>query len=1188
MKDELFKEFNIDIEDLLLSSYNYNEKSFLYYSSKDTIFINMIINDNYHYLLNNEEINKKYQESEDKNDFLIQELNKAEHHYLLNNIKSTKLKKIFDGTIIIDDNIDDNKIFDPINFYDDLSINDNMFNYKYFNIHFIVELINKYLEDLENINLPSIYLNDEEYFKEISVNTILLIYNNYDKLISIINNLSIFIRNAGALNNDTEKIEKAIKELDDSNFINLLKNELPSTNQNRRRNKKYKIHRGGAFNIYNIYKKKIDEIKEIKKKTIPTSIMYSIRSSIQKIYDLIKDIIEYYNNVIETIDKIYALRYFENKNINLYTNRFVLINIENLPKNIMDYYYNFFDSNIIKKEEIEKIFIKLNDYNFNEIYDNIILTYDNFHINEKYYMNIFIFEKIEDEIKYRKKKKEISFNDISNYINEEQNGDYILKESENINEENSKFNTGYLYQKFSKKDYETILFEEKTFSIVEKNNKIYLKKFNDEIDENFDGNFIFKNKIYDKDDIIILAIYYYELFLYNYLKEIKEIIICESNNIFNSVKCKFSEKYSSENKDTKRIIKNLDKILKNEEQMMAIIKLKFNNIINLILEYESNIEVNKIIKTLFENSEQFNKIRDLVQKYEDNDLDNFSFKIKNLLDVRSYIIDNFKEIDDRNYSNKIINNTCLNKTSLNMINNFKFNLRLPDKNGNTVIHRLIDQLNEEGIEKLLNPKTGDTAIITFKNKNNQTPIEYLLEILNIIKKKYVKKVITEKIEEVALKIYEDNVKIYQNSDNIINEIKLKWTLKDTKTIYSYSLDQFNEYLWLKLYEFKNNINNEDIDNLKNILNNQRNIKEELLIRSIDINDINKKLERMFLKTDNKKNIENNLMEKNCNELINLNNAKNNLLKIRDNKLFNNSDIEKEINNIEEEIKIKENINVDVENFIKVFNNNQINRISEITCILEEYKTKLIKKFNLNMEEFFKLSKNLENDYLKLLHLFYDIKIEEEGVLYISDFNYELICSDITELKDKETISYNKYFQNHLNTIFMDFNDLEKYEDYSINYVNYQLLEIININMVSTISWEIYNGLLKYVLEKYDLESSKKEKPLEKKLIIKNIKILLKNKIFDILSIKNPDKIYETSEFYKDLIINTFMNITEKKVIDEDKNNMGQIIDFYSRIIENLVSLFYNDIKDNLIDQRKIVILLKIYHKLKKYDKIINN
>jgi hypothetical protein len=52
--------------------------------------------------------------------------------------------------------------------------------------------------------------------------------------------------------------------------------------------------------------------------------------------------------------------------------------------------------------------------------------------------------------------------------------------------------------------------------------------------------------------------------------------------------------------------------------------------------------------------------------------------------------------------------------------------------------------------------------------------------------------------------------------------------------------------------------------------------------------------------------------------------------------------------------------------------------------------------------------------------------------------------------------------------------------------------------------------------------------------------------------------------------------------------MEQIIEFYVRILENIASLFYNDIKDNLIDQRKIVLLLKIYFKLKYYDKIINN
>ena len=95
-----------------------------------------------------------------------------------------------------------------------------------------------------------------------------------------------------------------------------------------------------------------------------------------------------------------------------------------------------------------------------------------------------------------------------------------------------------------------------------------------------------------------------------------------------------------------------------------------------------------------------------------------------------------------------------NPTSLHIekINDFKFNLRLTEKNGNTVIHRLVDQLNERGIEVLL---TQDPAIITYKNNNNQTPLEYLLDNYNITRKLYNKEEIKKRVNEYVLDIDKD-------------------------------------------------------------------------------------------------------------------------------------------------------------------------------------------------------------------------------------------------------------------------------------------------------------------------------------------------------------------------------------------------------------------------------------------------
>jgi len=44
--------------------------------------------------------------------------------------------------------------------------------------------------------------------------------------------------------------------------------------------------------------------------------------------------------------------------------------------------------------------------------------------------------------------------------------------------------------------------------------------------------------------------------------------------------------------------------------------------------------------------------------------------------------------------------------------------------------------------------------------------------------------------------------------------------------------------------------------------------------------------------------------------------------------------------------------------------------------------------------------------------------------------------------------------------------------------------------------------------------------------------------------------------------------------------MEQIIDFYSKILENISDKFYQEIKDYLTNQRKIILLLKIYNTIK--------
>jgi hypothetical protein len=336
---------------------------------------------------------------------------------------------------------------------------------------------------------------------------------------------------------------------------------------------------------------------------------------------------------------------------------------------------------------------------------------------------------------------------------------------------------------------------------------------------------------------------------------------------------------------------------------------------------------------------------------------------------------------------------------------------------------------------------------------------------------------------------------------------------------------------------------------------------------------------MFKHKDNEKKMIDEFNKKKCIELENLENLKKNLenlRKITDNPLFNEEELQKEITEIDSKIKLKEDESYEIKKFIKKYVKNQENKIDGIISLIDEYKPKLIKNLNLNLEEFNQLSKKLEQDFLKVLYLIHDEK-EKTKEIYMCDFNYELINICVSELSKDEQQFYINYFSKHINTIFEDFNDLEKYEDFNINYVNDTILNIIYINVVNTVSWEIYNNIIKYFLEKFDIEPDNFLKEVEmRNIIIKNIKLLLKNIIYDKLAIKNPDKSYELDDFYRELIITNSSTLSKDKFEEIDRKKIEFIIIFYSKITEIISNNFYEEIKNYLINQRKIILLLKIY------------
>jgi hypothetical protein len=82
---------------------------------------------------------------------------------------------------------------------------------------------------------------------------------------------------------------------------------------------------------------------------------------------------------------------------------------------------------------------------------------------------------------------------------------------------------------------------------------------------------------------------------------------------------------------------------------------------------------------------------------------------------------------------KLFANRCVNSNGINGLNLKDFNFRTLDRNGNTVLNRLIDQYNGYAIGKLL--ELGPD-IATYKNNQGLDSINYLFKAIGLINELY--------------------------------------------------------------------------------------------------------------------------------------------------------------------------------------------------------------------------------------------------------------------------------------------------------------------------------------------------------------------------------------------------------------------------------------------------------------------
>lgn len=657
-----------------------------------------------------------------------------------------------------------------------------------------------------------------------------------------------------------------------------------------------------------------------------------------------------------------------------------------------------------------------------------------------------------------------------------------------------------------------------------------------------------------------------------------------------------------------------DKYKKNLSNTLAFLKNEVNEKKNYLLDNIKtfvkiivNTQINKEIEKILEqiNLNQYSTLNNkiIIEKSAqidlfNNKLSNIKLKYNQLDNIVNDIIKNStnptleynqlarimgNNVVNKN-SKKILENKCLNvKKTEDLLSIDFFDYKVLDINGNTIINRLIDQYNLYGIEKIIKLKP---FLSTYKNNNNQTPIEYLSNAISNIQNEYHEKQFEQRIKKYSIiltNLVESNESFknisINNSENLVKEII-------TNSIYL-----FNEIMWLKLYEYPSGWENIDKKKLKNILKING---EKLLISTFDINiDIKMFVENTKQNLGEKLNLYTNQLEENIN---NYKNKINQYKYDKYNKLADPNDLTNLIDasgNLIKKYEDLENENNNIKNayltFIKDLNDKVEKETKpHVEKILNEYKDKkLIKFINIDWDNYEQMVFKLDSNYLNIIKILNDgIKTKYKNENIISNFLLCIIKNDINNTNVDLSIS--KYFNVIFDSIFADYWDLDKYEDSEYNVLNKSILEILNINVVGIVSNELFNSFVNFIIQKNiytdeiknKIDSIKNTTTKITNTIINSIKTFLYDCVIVKLDKKNPEKFtYVDLETQKKNIINELNHLIGNNLDSDDMNELNKIINFNQFLCENISYNCFEEITKILYDCKKMSIYYKIHNVL---------
>jgi len=896
-------------------------------------------------------------------------------------------------------------------------------------------------------------------------------------------------------------------------------------------------------------------------------------------YKILLGINEINDNIISFVNKSYSLKYLEKytefikdfddrtKIENFVFNKFYTCQVK-YPNDLNSYENTYFPTKNYDLSNLNKIkndlMKKYKDYNFNIVYKpsnfefkyvKVIIDLTNFEIKFDNKTENFDFDKyLNDLIYYKTGYLNILYNDNLNIVNKD-----------------TYFST-----------------DNKFKNQIARNKTLNFKKIDDEF-------------IILKEDIPLVS--------FENIKEIIQLIgfkiIDFLNTNLNNIIIRTKKKITKE-EFPKKIKKTLDKTLEyiktNEPLLKKLISEKLIIFLNSLIKIQINEEINYLLQDMIK--------KDLLSSpYKELKNDKLLQDLRKLYDIKlrkytaatmlpklltssgsSFLMGVKLALSELNVSTitkigerKLLLNKCVATNKIDLLKEkllHKINLRTLDRNGNTILNRLIDQYNEYAIKQIV---ILDPEISTYKNNRGQNSIEYLFDVLKSINKAYTKEQIDKRI-----KTYESDLQMWIKTEGTFGDIELDDSKKMIYNIILNSLYLFNESMWLILLKSPNGWNFQDkvklIELIKNKL--EYTIEEKLLIKSLttaDKNTLQNNSNNVILN-----NKINNVIEELQKEINNLENSTKQMEEERKkgNELLSVSNFNKLKNENDESIKQK---NIEINNLKKVLISTELEKkYDDLFSYINNTSLDLINDLNIDWVEYNKLVKEIWSYYLPIIDICNN-KNNNSSIKYISYYNYSLLNLDYKNLNNEEIIILVNYYTKIINNLYSDFYDLEKYEDSEFNYINDTILNIIYINVVNVIAIEMYSGIIGYNIDKYvdnrtikeliDNYNYKDPKLLKIFDVIIN---LLKTIVWDKLNKKNPNypKNYNDYLFYSEELKTTIVSVLLLTENDADKQFIDDNVKFYKGLVENISYNVYSEIVNLLNDMKKNALLFSIYNIIK--------